>query len=168
MSADRDGGAAHGDGFITNGNSSAQTSGARPLYLDHNTLLCAETNPQDETSGGGCSGDLGLFSDFNLAGWVNTVTVRNNLFMPTPNLDATHAHICAYTGQDEPSKGGTGYNITFANNVWVKNSPSGACGTSAIDSWDTSTAAAANDKWCNNKYDDGTLVKSSAETNNCP
>ena len=168
LAADRDGGGSHMDGLISNGNSSSQTSGARPMVLDHNTMLCAETNPGDETAGGGCSGDLGLYSDSTLSGWINTVSVTNNLFLPVPS-----GHVCAYTGQDQPAKGGTGYNITFANNVWVKTSASGSCASAPIDNWDSSTAASpgpppVNDKWCNNLYDDGTKVDSSAETGGCP
>ena len=153
---------------------SFHSSGAsgRPVWLDHSTLLCNVANPANYHGDGGCSADVVPTGDFSA---IQNMTFTNNLFLANPGLQ----WYSAYTGVSQPGKPfPVGSNITFSGNTWqlcasapakggCLRKPTTTSGDLVIPDWNTAVAAKHHDRWCDNRFDDGTLVAPAFETNNC-
>jgi hypothetical protein len=135
-------GKAHMDGLSSNGN------GGRAILLDHNTLLCTLTNTGVSLSGGGCSGDLGLFGDFAA---VSNVTVTDNQFMASGD-----PAYCAYTGASQPAKAyPKGDHLVWRNNVFLRGSNSKCATYGPVADWQSGGTGNVS---CNNNWTDGSAV----------
>jgi hypothetical protein len=129
-------GKAHMDGLSSNGNA------GRPMLFDHNSFLCELLNTSVPLSGGGCSGDLGLFGDF---GVLSNFTVTHNLFM----ANRSPAY-CVYTGGNQPGKTyPTGNHLVWHNNTWQPGTNSKCATYGPVADWQN---GATGNSWCNNVW----------------
>jgi hypothetical protein len=129
-----DGGATHNNAFLSNGGTD--------ITLRHNTLHCT---PRLNATGGGCSGDLSLFGDFEP---ISHVTVEDNLL----KANDSSVSYCAYAGWEPSKEYPIPDHIAFTGNVFERG-PSGKCGVyGAITSW----YQGGTNTWSGNAWDDGT------------
>ncbi len=136
--ADTEYGAAHMDGFISNGAYGA------PILLDHNTVACVPLGPVP--NGAGCAAALGFFGDFSAQ---SNVTVTFNQILPQ-TADAW----CLRTGQDQRSNNKPypiGNHLVWIGNVFPRGG-AGSCIAKPYD-WTPSLSAANSDQWCGNVDD---------------
>ena len=112
--------------------------------MRHNTVWC---NIQVSPTGGGCTGDLALQTDFADA---KNITIDHNLFPVSPS-----GSYCI-TGGYWPTKTFTHPSgIVITNNIFGKGS-NGFCGVFGTS--DAFSTTAPGNQWTNNKYTDGTTV----------
>ena len=131
----------HLNGFLAN----ATHGGGSNVVLIHNTIEC---NTQQNSAGGGCSGNVSLFADF---GPVSNVTVRGNLMGASPDIA-----YCVYGGSSEKKFSSGVRNIVFEDNVFRRGS-NGKCGAfGPVTSFDTGLPG---NRWANNAWEDGTPIK---------
>jgi len=137
----------HDPWFFTNmdAHSSAfATNGGTGMTVRHNTVWC---NIQVSPTGGGCTGDLALQTDFADA---KNITIDHNLFPVSPS-----GSYCI-TGGYWPTKAFTHPSgIVITNNIFGKGS-NGFCGVFGTS--DAFSTTAPGNQWTNNKYTDGTTV----------
>jgi hypothetical protein len=130
----------HLGGFLSNG--------ASNMTLTHNTISCDTPN---NTAGGGCSGDLNLYGDFEA---IQNVTIDGNLL--TANQDAGYCLAAGYNAFK--TYGPDANNVHVTNNVFEKG-PTGFCaGFGAATDFKVSGVAMPGGVWSGNVYDDGTVV----------
>lgn len=126
----------HNNAFLSNGGSD--------MIVRHNTLFCS---PEVNDVGGGCSGNLSLFGDFD---HISDVQVDKNLFVASSS-----SGYCGRFGYDTfKPYGSDPTNISVTDNIFQRGS-SGMCGTYGSN---TSFLAANGNIWSNNRYDDGSIV----------
>ena len=129
---------AHMGAFLDNGN------GARPITLDHDTLLCKIGANSPGLGTGGCSADANFYGDFAP---ISNITVTNTLLKATND-----AYFCAYTGANQPAKTyKVGTHLSWTNNVFERGT-SGICGSvggGPVADWSSSGTG---NTWCNNTW----------------
>jgi hypothetical protein len=130
----------HLGGFLSNG--------GHDMEVVHNTLSCDTPNNAD---GGGCSGDLNLFGDFEA---ITNVVIDGNLL--TANQDAGY---CTFLGYNAFKTYGPGaQNVVFINNVFERGATGHCAGFGSNTDFQVGGIPAPGNVWYNNKYDDGTTV----------
>jgi hypothetical protein len=128
----------HNNAFISNGGSQ--------MVVRHNTLHCSALL---NSTGGGCSGDLSLFGDFDS---ISDVTVAGNLFVANNNSIS----YCLYGGHDPGKRYGSNPTyIRVTDNVFQRGANQ-KCGVyGAVTSFAT---GGTGNVWSNNTWDDGGTV----------
>ncbi|HSX34116.1 MAG TPA: DUF4082 domain-containing protein [Candidatus Saccharimonadales bacterium] len=130
----------HLGGFLSNGGSNMQ--------LSHNTISCDTAN---NIEGGGCSGDLNLYGDFEA---IQNITIDGNLF--TANQDAGYCLAAGYNASKTYGPGAN--NVSVINNTFQKGTTGFCAGFGVATDYKIGGTPAPGNVWTNNHYDDGTVV----------
>ncbi len=123
------------------------------LTLNHNTIACDYTGPFPNGEIG-CSADMSGYPDFTP---IRNDTIIKNLFMSNNAGIAFCAYGGGTAGKPFSSDPTNATNIVFENNIFQRGA-NGKCGANGPIT-DYINGRSGN-SWCNNKYDNGTLINS--------
>jgi len=130
----------HLGGFLSNG--------GHDMTLTHNTISCDTPN---NAFGGGCSGDLNLYGDFEA---IQDVTIDGNLL--TANADAGYCLTAGYNASKPFGLGAA--NIVVINNTFQRGTTNLCAGFGPFTDYTVLSVPAPGNVWNNNKWDDGTVL----------